>query len=429
MAQEIPNDTISSLYLDNVKYNIKDNVSPASKITDDDITNWNNKWTYSKPSSWIPKQDLTSAVQTSLNKADSALQSYTETDPVFSASAASWITSTNITNWNNKQNAIDDLASIRSWAALWATALQSYTETDPIYSASVAAWITQDDVNSWDAKQNAISDLATIRDGASKWATALQASDITWKANLAWWNTFTWTQSFQWWASIDTNGYVTWSWLKSTANNHSTATATDIFVKQNWWLYTRTLAEIKWDLWVPTKVTDLSDASNYLTSETDPTVPSHVKSITSANISSWNNKLDKPSWWTEWQVLTKTATGTEWSDAKGWGNDTVYVTQEEYDALTPEENVDYVIYWDWTEDDEYATKKYVDENALPKWGNDWQVLTRVWTTWATWKDSTGWIWQETVWTTMKVDYLWLWTEDELSSLEEYKDWVVYLTIE
>ena len=124
--------------------------SPSSGITSTDITNWNNKidssyhdntkvdkvdgkglstndYTtseknklaglsnyndtevrnlisakYTKPSSGIPKTDLTSAVQTSLEKADSALQSYTETDPVFSTSAASNITSTDITNWNNK---------------------------------------------------------------------------------------------------------------------------------------------------------------------------------------------------------------------------------------------------------------------------------------------------------------------------------------
>ena len=37
--------------------------------------------TYSKPSTGIPKTDLASAVQTSLGKADTALQSYTETDP------------------------------------------------------------------------------------------------------------------------------------------------------------------------------------------------------------------------------------------------------------------------------------------------------------------------------------------------------------
>lgn len=37
--------------------------------------------TYSKPTGGIPKTDLASAVQTSLGKADTALQSFTETDP------------------------------------------------------------------------------------------------------------------------------------------------------------------------------------------------------------------------------------------------------------------------------------------------------------------------------------------------------------
>lgn len=36
---------------------------------------------YEKPNTGIPKTDLESSVQTSLGKADTALQSYTETDP------------------------------------------------------------------------------------------------------------------------------------------------------------------------------------------------------------------------------------------------------------------------------------------------------------------------------------------------------------
>lgn len=36
----------------------------------------------------------------------------------------------------------------------------------------------------------------------------------------------------------------------------------------------------------------IQPAGNYLTEETDPTVPSHVKNITQANITSWNNKSD-----------------------------------------------------------------------------------------------------------------------------------------
>ncbi|MBR2778478.1 MAG: hypothetical protein IKD75_15540 [Prevotella sp.] len=46
---------------------------------------------YIKPSGGIPKSDLASAVQTSLNKADTALQSFTETDPTVQAWAKTGI--------------------------------------------------------------------------------------------------------------------------------------------------------------------------------------------------------------------------------------------------------------------------------------------------------------------------------------------------
>ena len=76
-----------------------------SEVTESTVSEWGftkNSGTYSKPSTGIPKTDLASEVQTSLGKADSALQSYTETDPVFSASAAAGIKSTDIANWNGK---------------------------------------------------------------------------------------------------------------------------------------------------------------------------------------------------------------------------------------------------------------------------------------------------------------------------------------
>lgn len=53
--------------------------SAASGITSSNISTWNGK--YAKPSGGIPKTDLASAVQTSLGLADTALQSFTETDP------------------------------------------------------------------------------------------------------------------------------------------------------------------------------------------------------------------------------------------------------------------------------------------------------------------------------------------------------------
>ena len=76
--------------------------SAAHGITSSNISTWNGK--YAKPSTGIPKTDLASAVQTSLGKADTALQSYTETDPVFAASAAHGISSSDITAWNNKSD-------------------------------------------------------------------------------------------------------------------------------------------------------------------------------------------------------------------------------------------------------------------------------------------------------------------------------------
>jgi hypothetical protein len=53
---------------------------PAA-VTESTVSGWGftkNAGTYSKPSGGIPKSDLASAVQTSLGKADTALQSYTE---------------------------------------------------------------------------------------------------------------------------------------------------------------------------------------------------------------------------------------------------------------------------------------------------------------------------------------------------------------
>lgn len=67
---------------------------------------------YEKPNTGIPKTDLASAVQTSLGKADTALQSYTETDPVFAASVAADITNSDISNWNSKTSNIGTITGI-----------------------------------------------------------------------------------------------------------------------------------------------------------------------------------------------------------------------------------------------------------------------------------------------------------------------------
>lgn len=60
---------------------LKDKPTIPSVVTESTVSGWGftkNQGTYSKPSGGIPKTDLASAVQTSLGKADTALQSYTE---------------------------------------------------------------------------------------------------------------------------------------------------------------------------------------------------------------------------------------------------------------------------------------------------------------------------------------------------------------
>lgn len=129
----------------------------------------------------------------------------TETDPVFSASAASGISSSDISNWNGKTsnigtiteitmngtskgtsgnvdlgtvitsetqlskgtttgsgNAVTDISVNNHQITLTKgkTFLESYTETDPIFSASAAAGISSTDINNWDGKQDPASTLS-----------------------------------------------------------------------------------------------------------------------------------------------------------------------------------------------------------------------------------------------------------------------------
>lgn len=106
------------------------------------------------------------------------------------AAVNSGITSTKVNTYDGyasqiagKQAIIDDLDDIRSGAAAGATALQS--ETDPIFSASAAAGIKSTDITAWNGKQNAISDLETIRSGAAAGATAVQPGTLTNYAPIA----------------------------------------------------------------------------------------------------------------------------------------------------------------------------------------------------------------------------------------------------
>ena len=86
----------------------------------------------------VPLGDLVAGLQTeitSTNKLDADLVDD-------STSINKFVTAANKTTWNNKQDAISDLATIRSGAGLGATAAQTYTATNPALTQTggVCTW-------------------------------------------------------------------------------------------------------------------------------------------------------------------------------------------------------------------------------------------------------------------------------------------------
>ena len=83
---------------------------------------------------------------------------YTETDPVYSASVAAGITSSDISNWNNKTSNIGTITGITmngvskgtSGVVNLGTVVTS--ETDPVFTASAAHGITSSDITNWNNK-------------------------------------------------------------------------------------------------------------------------------------------------------------------------------------------------------------------------------------------------------------------------------------
>lgn len=129
---------------------------PASDLASGVIPDVSGK--YEKPSGGIPKTDLAQGVQDSLALADSALQSFTETDPTVPA----WAKQPSKPSYTAQEvGALPANTSIPS-------ALSDLSE-DTTHRV-----VTDTEKATWNGKQDAIADLATIRTGAGLGATAYQ---------------------------------------------------------------------------------------------------------------------------------------------------------------------------------------------------------------------------------------------------------------
>lgn len=235
IASKMDKVTLASVATSGSYNDLKNKPTIPSAVTESTISGWGftkNTGTYSKPSTGIPKSDLASIVQTSLGRADTALQSYTETDPIFSASVAAGIKYSDISNWNSKTSNIGTITGIKmngvskgvsgvvdlgtvitshqdisgkldatTAASTYATKTEvstakseanNYTDTkianlingapttlDTLDEIAAALKDNADIVDvlnqSIGSKQDTISDLETIRIGAAKGATALQS--------------------------------------------------------------------------------------------------------------------------------------------------------------------------------------------------------------------------------------------------------------
>jgi hypothetical protein len=266
--------------------------SDAAGITSTDITNWD----------------------TAYGWGDHSAAGYltTETDPVFTASDAAGITSTDITNWDTAYGWGDHSA------AGYLT-----TETDPVFTASDAAGITSTDITNWDTAYG-WGDHATAGYLTTETDPVFTASDA---AGITSTDITNWDTAYGW-GDHATAGYLTTETDPVfTASDAAGITSTDI---------------TNWDTaygWGD------HSAAGYLTTETDPVfTASDAAGITSTDITNWDTAYGWGDHSAAGYLTTETdpvftasdAAGitstdiTNWDTAYGWGDHSAagYLTTE-----------------------------------------------------------------------------------------------------
>ena len=136
---------------------------------------------------------------------------------------------------------------------------------------------------------------------------------------------------------------------------------------------------------VPTKTSDLINDSGFITSETDPTVPSYIKAITLSDINNWNNKQAELISGTNIKTINGNSilgngnlviSGTQYNAGNGISieNDTITNTVTSYNALSdlpiiPTKTSDLINDNDFVEEGELAevalTGSYASLNNTP----------------------------------------------------------------
>lgn len=87
-------------------------------------------------------------------------------------------------------------------------------------------------------------------------------------------------------AKMETNGYVTATWIRTTASIHLGSTPSDIAVLNGGWIYSRTLAEFKSDLGIGSATAITLSASGWSGS-----AGSYTQTVTATGVTATNDVL------------------------------------------------------------------------------------------------------------------------------------------
>lgn len=204
--------------------------------------------------------NLTSASDELRGSLSGGSSEFVESDPIFTASPAHRITSSDITRWNNKSdfsgnyndlinkptipNKTSDLVNDSGF-------ITDYIETDPIFTASVASEITSTDITNWNEKSDFSGSYNDLTDKPTIPTIPTNISAFT--------NDVGYLTSY-----TETDPTVP-AWAK--APTKPTYTANEV-------------GALSSDTSIPSKTSDLTNDNGFISQETDPTVPSWAKAQT-----------------------------------------------------------------------------------------------------------------------------------------------------
>lgn len=239
-----------------------------SEVTESTVSNWGftkNTGTYSKPTGGIPKTDLESAVQTSLEKADTALQAHQD------ISGKQNITDNSLTTINKTiPTAINEVNSI----AKGANQALSYSN----YQSMITAFNALAN-NVYNVGQNVMIVTLNVPD---LWISSIESTS----------QTYTYTTDDAFTTALATNGYVQVGCYKLSALETQKVDLTD---------YARTQD-------IPANLSDLNDDSTH-------------RLVTDAEKNIWNNKSNFSG---NYNDLTNKPT-----NVSAFTNDAGYLTQHQ----------------------------------------------------------------------------------------------------